>query len=98
MKQIYQQWRHNFFDNNQKPKQQLLNAAAYPAKCFAADAKIRSYIAKWYPFYNMWPLLQQLLVAFCGCFKLGIYKPFLQSYIILLIRNPQQPFYFMVLV
>ncbi len=72
-------------------------AAAYPAQCLLANAKVRSNVAKRYSFQQMWCLLHQFLIAFGGCFKLGIYKPIFQPQVVFFIRNPHQSFYFMVI-
>jgi len=76
----------------------MLKPAPDPAQGFLADTQVRSYLSQWHPLYNMWKLLLQVFVPLSGCFKLGVYKPFFQLYIVFLISYPHQSFYFMKLV
>ena len=76
----------------------MLKAAANAAQCFLADAQVRSYMAKRHPFKNMRRLNQQVFISFSSRFKLCVYISLLQPYVIFFVRNPHQPFYFVVLV
>ena len=65
----------------------MLKPASYAAQCFLAYSEIGSNMTQRDPFNYMSCLLEQALITLSGCFKLAIYKTFLEAYIIFFIGN-----------